>query len=271
MKSIWLALPLAMAASFSAVAAGANAPMKGCHALPWEAEPNHWDVGQNFPANVNREALIHELYPGELPETKYYPYGAYPREDFVGIGIKPWNHEGGTHLVILETDKRDINTHGGTDSLARFLRIALIQILPDSTYKVIAKTQEPVQLDEYYRFNKFDLAPYQYTNVNYALGIRECNINCGTGACNNDETLMLFKIAEGNIQSLLSTPIAWETDVIRGEGKSKSEEARISIDSKKITNGYFHLIKRLNKKTATYYWDGQKYTTSDKDPLGASE
>ena len=214
---------------------------------------------------------MHELYSGDLTETRSSPDGAYPREDFVGMGMKPWKHEGGTHLVILETDKRDKNAQGGTDSLGRFLRLALITMSPDSSYKVIAKTSAPIPLDVDNRFNKFDLAPYRYRDDRYAPAVRSCRIDCGTGACNSAETLMLFGIADGHIQSLFSTPIAQETRIIRGEGKNKFTEAKITVDTRKKTHGYFHFMKRLHKKTAMYEWNGEKYTTSDKDPLEFGE
>jgi hypothetical protein len=237
--------------------------MEGCHGLPWEAKPSDWDVGQVLPASVKREELIRVLRPELSTST-----GPNQLEEVVGIGIKPWKYFSDAQIVVLETEVREKNTHGGSSSLYRNLSIAAIKLLPDSsTFTILAKTKEPIRLTNGYQFNKYDLAPYRLSESEYGFGLRRCVINVGTGAIDSFESLDLFRLSGLEIERVLSTPVYYEVLVHRGRGKGEKERATINVTPVK-TKGYFDLIKRAGaRKPAVFNWDGKIYKTEAKDPF----
>ncbi len=241
--------------------------IEGCHALPWQADARDWDVGQNLPKGLKKEEFVKLLRPSAIIPTEFNPKG----EIVEGVGVKPWKYLANAWVVAVETDVRVANSVGGTDSAGRYLSMAVIKRAPNSaSYTVLAKTGEPFKFDDRFQFNKFDFAPFQLSESEYAFGIKRCVIYSGTGATNSYESIDLFRLSGENIEKIFSTPVKYEKSTIRGDASQDSiKKAIISVAPEK-TDGYFNLIKKFGTgKPAVFRWDGKFYQTKDKDPFAA--
>lgn len=242
----------------------ADQPLKieHCHPAPWEAKSSQWNAGQDLPAFLSKTKIVASL----CPMANYPPRYGKTGEEVIGIGAKPWRSIQNAYVLVVETDMRQLNTAGGSDSAGHRLYIALV--LPSDNgidFEIIAKTLEPISLKDFH-FSNFDLAPYNFSKSEKGFGIRTCLINTGTQRMAVWERLNLFRLTGSDIVRVLETTMHEGDLNLRGKGEDKIQVATISVDSRQ-SNGYFNLIKRSKKKSALFRWDGQHYTTSDDDPL----
>ncbi|MFN8846531.1 MAG: hypothetical protein ACK5W9_06740 [Bdellovibrionales bacterium] len=196
---------------------------------------------------------------------------------------KIWKHQAGTEIFLLY--KKINEPQKGEDF---DVRVFLVSETPEGAAKILAsgKLTPELETEESWSYPEakfcLDLAKYQLTDTQTAIGVRFNYILEFPAGQNQSEILYLLRVNSSTFEQVFHAPVA-EGDVQRGPDDASSMKATVSISSQKTNSMHDIVLKekwelksllqnedgepdlksKKCKGTKTYKWINNQYSTQD--------
>ena len=269
-RQVFLPLSLLALSSFPGVAAAASAGAQpsasspGCESKLAAKYP--------LPATLPAADLIRDI-PGRPLATS-----ATEIEIVCGVFARQWKSQRApSYLVFLETETFR-QSAGKPEPVGYHLRAAVYRQEGDGQYRLAARSVAPLALANESQLDDVDLAPYRMTDTDFAFGVRTTAEfdGCEGSYCSGSSGfLQLFRVDGKAIRPILTTLLWSEAHTISPAKDDFSRDHETLGDTtpagisvlKTRTAGVFDWKKSKRKKTAIFRWTGERYESTDEDPV----